>query len=331
MALADTLVFGLDYPTAGGPLYSNVNFASGHCFHAAAPVEAITLSLNGRYQDAAILGYPRLDVNQAYPGFGDRSLLSGFQCFFDSALLTRGESRFDFDITVNGAPTRVTRVISPSTAGAVKISDVFIDIVGPCNLKCAMCPQGELEGTRGNRGRGFMPIDLFDRVLSRLRAAGYVGESINLYNWGDPLLHPALGRILDICEQNQYRAIVSTNLSFPEARVQALTEHAVELLLVSVSGFSPDTYGRNHVGGDFALIRRNLEGLRRRRGRLGTIVLKYLVFRYNKREIECARAFAEDAGFEFGAYLGAIPSAESFFKACNKTVTGTNRYSSSRN
>jgi hypothetical protein len=118
---------------------------------------------------------------------------------------------------------------------------------------------------------------------------------------------------------------VSTNLSFPETRVQALTEHPVELLLVSVSGFSQDTYGRNHVGGDFALIRRNLEGLRRSRGRLGTIVLKYLVFQYNKREIECARAYAEDAGFEFGAYLGAIPSAESFLGINRKGFSGKRR------
>lgn len=115
-------MFGLDYPTDRGPLYSNVNFASGHCFHPAASVEAITLYLNGQYQDAAILGYPRLDVNQSYPAFEDRSLLSGFQCFFDSASLIRGENRLDFEITVNSCPTRVTRTITPSSDGTPSVA-----------------------------------------------------------------------------------------------------------------------------------------------------------------------------------------------------------------
>lgn len=182
----------------------------------------------------------------------------------------------------------------------------FVDIVGPCNLSCVMCPQGMSEGTRGERGSGFMSVHLFRRVLTHLRATGYAGESVNLYNWGDPLLHPELGGILDACEEQGYVPIVSTNLSFPEKRIQSLTSHKIGLLLVSVSGFSQETYAMNHRGGSFALIRKNLDLLQRHRGRLCSIVLKYLIFRYNHEEIERARADAGDAAFEFGAYLGAI-------------------------
>jgi uncharacterized Fe-S cluster-containing radical SAM superfamily protein len=307
------LVFGLDYPSEDGPLHSNISFASGYCYHPTASIAAIELFLNDRYQDVALHGYPRLDVNAGDPTAGERSLRSGFQCFFDAASLVQGLNRFDFRIYAHGEPMRIVRLTSRLETRRVRIADVFVDIVGPCNLKCAMCPQGLLQETRGDRGPGFMPVDVFGRVLTCLRAAGYSGESINLYNWGDPLLHPQIGGILEACQEQHYRPIVSTNLSFPEARVRSLTEHDIDLLLVSISGFSQETYVRNHSGGNFVLIRRNLELLRQKRGRIRAIVIKYLVFRYNHEEVDRARAFADEAGFDFGAYLGAIPSTESFF------------------
>jgi MoaA/NifB/PqqE/SkfB family radical SAM enzyme len=315
MPLDESLVFGLDYPVVGRPLYSNVNFVSGYCFHPAAVVQRIALYLNGKYQDQALGGHPRLDVSRQYVAEGDRSFLSGFQCFFDATAITRGDNRFDFEIDLDGRTVRVVRTFHQTESGALAIADVFIDIVGPCNLRCAMCPQGPLEGSRGERGRGFISVEVFDRVLAHLRRAGYgVGRPINLYNWGDPLLHPQLDRILEACSGYNYRAVVSTNLSFPWARVHALTRQPVDLLLVSMSGFSEPTYRRNHIGGNFELVLGNLKRLRENRGAVRAIVLKYLVFRYNQQEIEAARAFANEAGFAFGAYQGAIPSPESFFR-----------------
>jgi MoaA/NifB/PqqE/SkfB family radical SAM enzyme len=310
------LVFDLDYPSASQPLYSNVNFVSGHCFHQDAPVERVKLSLNGREQSAAILGYPRADVSRRYPKFGDRSLLSGFNGFFDSSLLSTGENRFDFQIRAAGQETNITKAYIVDRVGKLHIADVFVDIVGPCNLRCAMCPQGVLERRATERGGGFMSVELFERVVSYLLAQGYSGQYLNLYNWGDPLLHPSIGQILDICHASGLKAVVSTNLSFSTARIQKLARHPIDLLLVSVSGLSPETYVRNHVGGRFALIRQNLEALRANRGQIRQVVLKYLLFRYNCHEVAAAKAFCDDAGFEFGLYTGAIPSAESFFRYC---------------
>jgi MoaA/NifB/PqqE/SkfB family radical SAM enzyme len=311
---ANRLVFDLAYPSAFKPLYSNVNFVSGYCFDEDRAVEGIKLSLNGRYQSDGILSYPRADVSERYPQFSDRSLLSGFNAYFDSASLISGENKFDFHIRAAGRETNITKLFRFHQPGELRIADIFVDIVGPCNLKCAMCPQGILERAGADRGRGFMSVELFERVVSYLLAQSYSGKHINLYNWGDPLLHPELGQILDICHTSQLKAVVSTNLSFPPARVQALTQHPIDLLLVSVSGFSPETYAKNHAGGRFALVRRNLEALQANRRQIKSVVVKYLLFRYNVDDVEKAKAFCENAGFEFGVYTGAIPSAESFFR-----------------
>ncbi|HET7038421.1 MAG TPA: radical SAM protein [Gemmatimonadales bacterium] len=309
------MVFGLDYPAASSPIFSNVHVSSGWCFHPVEPVLGIGLSVNGHPQAQAITGYPRVDVAHRYPQHRTAALPSGFHCHFDPATLAVGENLFTYDIRTTSSLVTVSTVVRVDRGPAARqVSDVFIDIVGPCNLRCAMCPQGTLERRGPERGGGFMSVELFRRTLDFLRDAGCLGEHVNLYNWGDPLLHPRLGEILEACHDRHVAAIISTNLSFPPPTVRELTRHDVHLLLVSLSGFSEQTYARNHVRGDFALVRRNLESLATDRGRIRDVLVKYLTFRYNRADLDVARAFSRASGLRFGAYAGAIPSAESFFR-----------------
>jgi len=309
------IVFGLDYPSHDSPLYSNVNVATGWCFHAAEPLQAIRLDLNERFQSEGIIGYPRLDIAQRYCHHRDAALSSGFHCYFDAGALVPGDNRFTFHIQTAASCRTISNTVTLKGESAYpRVSDVFIDIVGPCNLRCAMCPHGALEHRSTERGRGFMPVELFERTMAFLQERGFLGEYVNLYNWGDPLLHPRLGDILDVCHAMRIKPIISTNLSFPLRTVRDVTHHDLELLLVSISGFSESTYSRNHVRGDFPRVRQNLEALADDRGRIRDVLVKYLTFRYNRDELEAARAFSVSAGFQFGAYVGAIPSAESFVR-----------------
>ncbi len=314
MSLESAPIFKLEYPSEAAPLYPNVNVASGWCFHPTEKIRGIELRVNGLPHSEAALGQPRIDVASKYMKSGHASLLSGFNCYFDYESLEAGPNVFEFDILTRSSTKRHTYLVERDTAVGPKVSDVFVDIVGPCNLRCAMCPQGGPDGPTGQRGRGVMSVELFDRTLRYLREALWQGEYVNLYNWGDPLLHPDLGEILDTCRVYGVKPIVSTNLSFPAERIAALRQHGLELLLVSLSGFSEPTYRRNHIGGDFKRIRRILEILSSDRGLINSVVLKYLVFDYNSHELQAAKEFAERKGFEFGAYRGAIPSADDFFR-----------------
>jgi hypothetical protein len=75
------------------------------------------------------------------------------------------------------------------------------------------------------------------------------------------------------------------------------------------------------VRGNFSLVRQNLEPLADDRGGIRDVLVKYLTFRYNRHELEPARAFSLSAGFQFGAYTGAIPSAESFMRYTDVDVS----------
>lgn len=187
----DYLVFHADYPTEHDPLHTNVGTAGGYCLHRFASVTAIDLFLNGQYQGSATLACPRCDVNRRYAQYGDRSLRSGFHCWFDKRLLLERPNQFDFPIHTDDGRTQVVCIRNYLQLRTLSIADVFVDIVGSCNLRCVMCPQGELESTRGERGCGFMSAEMLNRVLGRLREQGYHGPSMNLYNRGDPLLHPS--------------------------------------------------------------------------------------------------------------------------------------------
>lgn len=309
------IVFGLDYPSDDSPLYSNVNAASGWCFHPSDPLQSVRLELNERFQSEGIIGFPRLDVAHRHCDYLQTALLSGFHCYFDAGALVRGENRFTFRVrTASSCATISKAVILMEEPARQRISDVFIDIVGPCNLRCAMCPQGIVERRSAERGPGFMSVELFEQTMAFLQGRGFLGEYVNLYNWGDPLLHPRLGEILDVCRARRIKPIISTNLSFPLQKVREVSRHDVELLIVSISGFSEDTYSRNHVRGDFRRVRQNLQALADDRGRVREVLVKYLTFRYNRDELKPAREFSRSAGFQFGAYAGAIPSAESYFR-----------------
>ena len=310
-----SLVFGLDYPNESQALYSNVSHSSGWCYHLTDTVSAVGLSLNGRFQSSAILGYPRVDIARSAKASRPQVLRSGFHCYFNPKEIVPGNNEFTYVVQLTDTD-EVVEFTVVLVAGQLRqsVSDVFIDIVGPCNIACAMCPQGGLEGHRGERGSGFMSVELFDQTLMFLQQRGALSDSVNLYNWGDPLLHPDLGAILEVCKEKGVSAIISTNLSFPLQRVHALAKHDVGLLIVSVSGFSSQCYSRNHVRGNIERVKENLLALSEDRGRIKDILLKYLVFRYNEEEIEDAKAFSKAAGFQFGAYTGAVPSAESFVR-----------------
>ena len=314
----EALLFHLDYPSTSEPLCANVRSVSGWCFHPSKTIDAIEFYVNGRFSAAATLRQPRMDVSAAFPERGEAALLSGFHGYFNPALLDVGENLFAFRIRVEDSYHTISKVVvKPEALLPLKMTDVFIDIVGSCNLRCVMCPQGRSHAGERQAPRGRMAPELFDRILSRLADQGFVGPYVNLYNWGDPLLHPELGRFLEICHRRGLKAIISTNLSYPERFLQPLKELPLEVLIVSISGFSQEIYARNHVGGKIDWVRRNLLDLKGQ-DNIKTILVKYLVFTYNGAEIEYVKAFCRENGFSFGAYYGTFLSTESFFQYHNQ-------------
>jgi hypothetical protein len=74
------------------------------------------------------------------------------------------------------------------------------------------------------------------------------------------------------------------------------------MLIIAIDGVSPETFGRQRVGGDLQLVTDNLKALisekRRQNSKTCAICLQFLVFDYNRFETKVATQFALALGVD---------------------------------
>lgn len=113
---------------------------------------------------------------------------------------------------------------------------INVEITNVCNLKCSFCPTVERE-------RQFMSAEEFEHILGEI--APYT-EQVCLHLLGDPLVHPKLDRILDLCGKAQKPVFLVTNGVL-------LRDHRAELLLHPILrqvNFSLHSFHDNFPGTD---------------------------------------------------------------------------------
>lgn len=78
---------------------------------------------------------------------------------------------------------------------------MYIEITSVCNLSCSFCPPT-------GRKAMFMEPETFREILGQVRP---FTDQICLHVKGEPLLHPAIGQLLDMCAQEGLRVNLTTN------------------------------------------------------------------------------------------------------------------------
>jgi organic radical activating enzyme len=183
-----------------------------------------------------------------------------------------------------------------------------IDVANICNLRCPYCPTG----ARRKSGRAESLIDplLVKRMLDELDK--YL-ISVNLYNWGEPLLHPQIAAMVRMIHNRRIFTKISTNLNTDNKEVLVdLCEAGLDYLTVSLSGASQKVYEHYHRGGNLDVVWENIRYLkaykRKNNLRRPVIELMYLVFKYNRQEMQAARHMAAELGVEsFRWFAGGGP------------------------
>ena len=173
-----------------------------------------------------------------------------------------------------------------------------IDVANICNLRCPYCPTG----ARRKSGRAESLIDPL-LVKSMLDELGQYLISVNLYNWGEPLLHPQIAAMVRMIHNRRIFTKISTNLNTDKREVLVdLCEAGLDYLTVSFSGASQEVYEHYHRGGDLDVVLENIRYLtaykRRNNRRRPIIELMYLVFKHNRQEMKAARHMAAELGVE---------------------------------
>jgi MoaA/NifB/PqqE/SkfB family radical SAM enzyme len=136
-----------------------------------------------------------------------------------------------------------------------------IDVAGTCNLRCPSCPVGNSSDTQ--RVKSMMPVAMFKQIITKMQSESpSPSAQVRLYNWGEPLLHPQLVQLIEVCHSAGFSSHLSSNLNIkPKYLEQALAANPTEFK-VSLSGFTQARYAHTHTGGDIEVVKQNLRLMR---------------------------------------------------------------------
>lgn len=83
----------------------------------------------------------------------------------------------------------------------MRFKKIYVEITNRCNLNCKFC-------SKSNRIKKDMSVDEFEKVIAKIK--DYTSH-IYLHIKGEPLLHPDLDSILNICDKNNICVNITTN------------------------------------------------------------------------------------------------------------------------
>jgi organic radical activating enzyme len=196
------------------------------------------------------------------------------------------------------------RVVRPKARPYVAV----IDVANRCNLRCPYCPTGARRPS--SRDTRLIEPLLVKQLLDELDQ--YL-ISVNLYNWGEPLLHPQIAQMVRMIHERWIFTKISSNLNI--AKPELLTEvcrAGLDYLTVSVAGASQGVYETYHRGGKLQTVFDNIKHVAAYKKKYNlkspVIEFKYLLFKYNLHELATARALAYGMGAEiFKCHTGGGP------------------------
>lgn len=172
-------------------------------------------------------------------------------------------------------------------AGRMPVAITF-ELTNFCNLKCPECNSGS---GRMIRKRGYMDINLFEKIVNELNP--YL-LNLNLYFQGEPMLHPQFFSFISKSRNN--RTVVSTNGHFlSEENAGKIVSSGLKELVVSLDGLDQNTYSSYRINGDiekvFDGIRNVAEAKRRNNSKL-KLIIQMLINRHNEHQVSGMKEYA---------------------------------------
>lgn len=101
---------------------------------------------------------------------------------------------------------------------------IYIEITSSCNLNCSFCQETL-------RAPKFMSVDEFTHVLSEVKP---YTNYIYLHVKGEPLLHPQLESILQLCSKADITVNITTNGTLIKKRLPELIKYPVHQINLSM-------------------------------------------------------------------------------------------------
>jgi MoaA/NifB/PqqE/SkfB family radical SAM enzyme len=181
-----------------------------------------------------------------------------------------------------------------------------------CNLHCPACPTGMRLDLRPSIS---IKEDLFKAAIDEI--GDYIFQ-LNMYNWGEPLLHKQTPEMIRYAKDKKISIMLSTNLSIKltDDYIERLVRSGLDTMIVSLDGMTEETYTKYRRNGNLALVRENVMRIHQTKQRLGSqtpeVIWQFLVFRHNEHEIDAVREQYKLWGADTLSIIGAEMPLEEY-------------------
>ena len=105
-----------------------------------------------------------------------------------------------------------------------KFKKIYIEITNICNLNCSFC-------SKDNRIKESISLTNMEELLNKIN--DYT-DYVYLHVKGEPLLHPKLKEILDLCEKYHKKVNITTNATLLKAKETILSHPDIRQINLSV-------------------------------------------------------------------------------------------------
>ena len=162
---------------------------------------------------------------------------------------------------------------------------VSIEPANYCQLRCPACPVGQRAANNTHHKAQNMSWDTYLRILTQVQATAY---TIQFYFQGEPLLNPLLPKMIARAREAGLFTVVSTNAqALTRSMAHELVKSGLHRVIVSIDGFSEESYAAYRVGGDLHRALEGMQFLREAKAEYGSsicIELQVLRLRSNEHE-----------------------------------------------
>ena len=171
-----------------------------------------------------------------------------------------------------------------------------------CNLRCPVCPTTRGVIHQGAVGGGFLRFEDFRKLLDDNPGL----KRIELSNWGEIFLNPALLSMLELAHERGVQLTACNGVNFNKVRpdvLEGLVKYQFRQLVCSIDGASQETYSIYRVRGKFANVIDNIRKINELKQRYSSpfpeLIWKFVIFGHNEHELPVAREMARELGMKF--------------------------------
>src|SRR5262249_46636579 len=140
-------------------------------------------------------------------------------------------------------------------------------------------------------------------------------KSIELSNWGEIFLNPALLSVLELAHERGVELAANNGVNLNKIRpevLEGLVRYQFRRLVCSIYGASQETYSIYRVRGKFANVINNIRKINELKQRYNSpfpeLAWKFVVFGHNEHEVPVAREMARELGMSFATTMNWDPN-----------------------